>query len=108
MCRLRWRSTGLCSITTCPSPGSSSPRFSLHQDSLHVYVGIALAQWRPIVDDTIARIAHRLVGMTVIVVVVVVIFATWRSLLSFGAGVWLTCLTVATVAVLTGQLVGGP
>src|SRR5690606_35726005 len=80
----------------------------LAQASLPFFVGLALARWRPNVADPIARHAPRFVGNTMLVVGVVAIFATWRSLLSFGAGVWLTCLTVATVAVLTGHLVGGP
>jgi BASS family bile acid:Na+ symporter len=72
-----------------------------------VGVGILLTRFAPRIARPLARIAGPLVQLLLLVVIVLALLATWKSMLGIGSGAWLTIAAVALLALVIGHLSGG-
>jgi BASS family bile acid:Na+ symporter len=70
--------------------------------------GVLVARLVPRIVEPVGRYAARVVNLAVLVVVVLALVATGRSLLAIGGRAWLGCALVALGAGAVGEAMGGP
>ncbi|HVU49168.1 MAG TPA: hypothetical protein VHL80_00690 [Polyangia bacterium] len=71
-------------------------------------LGVALGRLAPRAERPVVRYAGIFVQLVLLLVVVVAIAATGRSLVGLGGRSWLTCAVVVLAEIVIGHLLGGP